>query len=361
MHDPLLWDDARVFLAITRSGTLSGAAHALRMGVATVSRRLDRLEAALGLPLFSRHQQGYRLTDDGEALLERAEALEHAGLAFGEAGQLQGQVAGTVRLATAENLANPLIIPSLPTLFAQHPELRVELVTGVQTVNLHRRDADLAVRMVKPDAGHLTLRRLGTLGFGLYGTAAYLDARSPGVDAASFDQDDFIGWNETQSHLPAARWMTRMLRGHPCRVETGTLAAQLAAAQAGLGPSAVPAPLPGPPDGSGLPAAGARGGSAHLAGAPQRSRPLPAGAGRGGSPHRPVRARPPRPAPLLGRPQIEGPGRIGAKQKGAQRLPFICAACAAWCARPLRRCARGGVTTPGASGNAAPGGHAGRS
>lgn len=212
MHDPLLWDDARVFLAIARSGTLSGAAHALRMGVATVSRRLDRLEAALGLPLFSRHQQGYRLTDDGEALLERAEALEHAGLAFGEAGQLQGQVAGTVRLATAENLANPLIIPSLPTLFAQHPELRVELVTGVQTVNLHRRDADLAVRMVKPDAGHLTLRRLGTLGFGLYGTGAYLDARSPGVDAASFDQDDFIGWNETQSHLPAARWMTRMLR-----------------------------------------------------------------------------------------------------------------------------------------------------
>ncbi|MFQ2426459.1 LysR family transcriptional regulator [Aeromonas caviae] len=240
MHDPLLWDDARVFLAIARSGTLSGAAHALRMGVATVSRRLDRLEAALGLPLFSRHQQGYRLTDDGEALLERAEALEHAGLAFGEAGQLQGQVAGTVRLATAENLANPLIIPSLPTLFAQPPELRVELVTGVQTVNLHRRDADLAVRMVKPDAGHLTLRRLGTLGFGLYGTGAYLDARSPGVDAASFDQDDFIGWNETQSHLPAARWMTRMLRGRPCRVETGTLAAQLAAAQAGLGLAVLP-------------------------------------------------------------------------------------------------------------------------
>ena len=187
----------------------------------------EEVARALGLPLFSRHQQGYRLTDDGEALLERAEALEHAGLAFGEAGQLQGQVAGTVRLATAENLANPLIIPSLPTLFAQHPELRVELVTGVQTVNLHRRDADLAVRMVKPDAGHLTLRRLGTLGFGLYGTGAYLDARSPGVDAASFDQDDFIGWNETQSHLPAARWMTRMLRGRPCRVETGTLAAQL--------------------------------------------------------------------------------------------------------------------------------------
>jgi DNA-binding transcriptional LysR family regulator len=83
------WDDARIFLAIARAGTLSGAADKMNMGIATVSRRLDRLEQALNVPLFSRHQSGYRLTDDGEALLARAEALEYAGLAFGEAAQLQ--------------------------------------------------------------------------------------------------------------------------------------------------------------------------------------------------------------------------------------------------------------------------------
>ncbi len=88
------WDDARIFLAIARAGTLSGAADKLNMGIATVSRRLDRLEQALNVPLFSRHQSGYRLTDDGEALLARAEALEYAGPAFGEAAQLQGHVAG---------------------------------------------------------------------------------------------------------------------------------------------------------------------------------------------------------------------------------------------------------------------------
>ncbi|SXO18747.1 LysR family transcriptional regulator [Klebsiella pneumoniae] len=74
------WDDARIFLAIARAGTLSGAADKMNMGIATVSRRLDRLEQALNVPLFSRHQSGYRLTDDGEALLARAEALEYAGL-----------------------------------------------------------------------------------------------------------------------------------------------------------------------------------------------------------------------------------------------------------------------------------------
>ncbi|AUL45917.1 LysR family transcriptional regulator [Bordetella trematum] len=240
MNTQIQWDDARIFLAIARAGTLSGAATTLEMGVATVSRRLDRLEAALGVPLFSRHQSGYSLTDDGEALLEHAEALEHAGQAFGEAAQQQGQVAGCVRLATAENLANALIVPSLPTLFAAHPELRVEIVSGVQTVNLHRRDADLAVRMVKPEAGNVTIKRLGTLGFGLYGARGYVNARSSGADAATFDDDRFIGWAESHSHLPAAKWIARMLRGRPCQMEANTLSAQMAATTAGIGLAVLP-------------------------------------------------------------------------------------------------------------------------
>jgi DNA-binding transcriptional LysR family regulator len=168
------WDDTRIFLAIARAGTLSGAAEALEMGIATISRRLDRLEQSLSVPLFSRHQSGYRLTDDGEALLEQAEALEYAGLAFGEKAKLQGNVAGLVRLATSDNLATHFILPSLEGLMNNYPELRVEVLSGVQSVNLHRRDADLAIRMVKPESGNLTLKRLGTVGFGVYGAEAYL-------------------------------------------------------------------------------------------------------------------------------------------------------------------------------------------
>lgn len=240
MKPDLLWDDARIFLAIARSGSLSAAAASLELGVATVSRRLDRLEAALAVPLFSRHQSGYRLTDDGQALLARAEALEEAGHAFGLAAQQQGRVAGSVRLATAENLANPLIVPSLGKLLALHPDLRVEIVSGVQTLNLHRRDADLAVRMLKPEAGHLTIKRLGTLGFGLYGSATYVNARRVGADAVAFDEDAFIGWAASHSHLPAAKWLTRTLRGRACQLETNTLSAQLAAASAGMGLAVLP-------------------------------------------------------------------------------------------------------------------------
>lgn len=230
------WDDTRIFLAVARSGTLSGAAETMDMGIATLSRRLDRLEKSLSVPLFSRHQSGYRLTDDGEALLARAEALEHAGLAFGETARLQGNVAGLVRLATSDNLAAHFILPSLNGLMEKYPDLRVEVLSGVQSVNLHRRDADLAIRMVKPESGNLTLKRLGKVGFGLYSA----DTGQAGSTDVAFNHAQYIGWPESHQHLPAARWITRTLRGRPCRVEANTLLAQLSAVSAGLGLGVLP-------------------------------------------------------------------------------------------------------------------------
>lgn len=234
------WDDTRIFLAIARAGTLSGAAEAMEMGIATISRRLDRLERSLAVPLFSRHQSGYRLTDDGEALLERAEALEYAGLAFGETAKLQGNVAGLVRLATSDNLATQFILPSLKGLLEKYPDLRVEVLSGVQSVNLHRRDADLAIRMVKPDSGNLTLKRLGTVGFGLYSDDAYLKILAGEPAGLSLNSAQYVGWPESHQHLSAAQWVTRILRGRPCRVEANTLVAQVSAVSAGLGLGVLP-------------------------------------------------------------------------------------------------------------------------
>lgn len=233
----LRWDDARVFLAIARTGSLSGAATSLGAGLATVSRQIERLEAALGLTLFSRHQNGYRLTDDGAALLERAETLEQAAEAFTEGSAAQAGIAGRVRLATAETLANHIIIPALPKLTNQYPDLTLEVVTDVPAVNLHRRDADLAVRLVKPERGNVTIRRLGTLGFGLYASRVYAEHRR---DDARLEADRFITWCETYGHLPAARWVERALRGRAPALATTTLSAQLAAAISGVGLAVLP-------------------------------------------------------------------------------------------------------------------------
>jgi DNA-binding transcriptional LysR family regulator len=104
-------------------------------------------------------------------------------------------------LATAENLATGLILPELARLRAEYPELTLEIVTDIATVNLHRRDADIALRMVKPERGNVTLQRLGTLGYGLYGAPGYVVARSEAMDASAFDADDFIGWSDTYASL----------------------------------------------------------------------------------------------------------------------------------------------------------------
>ena len=235
-----VWDDTRTFLAVARHGTLSGAAAELRLGIATLSRRIERLEKALQLPLFVRQQSGYQLTEEGVGLIEKAEALEAAAWAFASGVSQAAQLSGRVRLATAENLATALILPALPQFQAQYPGIRLELVTDITTVNLHRRDADVALRMVKPERGNVTLRRLGSLGFGLYASPAYMAQREAHPDAGDYGNDAFITWGDRQAHLPAALWVERVLQGREPALTTTSLATQLAAAKAGLGFAVLP-------------------------------------------------------------------------------------------------------------------------
>jgi DNA-binding transcriptional LysR family regulator len=237
--DRLNLDDAPVFLAIARTGTLTAAAKQLGTGIATVSRKIKRLEYSLGIPLFLRHQTGYKLTDEGQALLPRAEALEIAAQSFRANAAFEAEAIGHVRVATAENLANDMIIPSLSKLMQSHPDLTVEVLTDITTSNLHRQDADLAVRMVRPERGNLTVRKIGVLGYGLYGSQEYLDNRKSARDNP-ISGDRYIGWTERQQMLPAAQWVERMLKGDAPIITTSSLLGQMSAAIAGLGLAVLP-------------------------------------------------------------------------------------------------------------------------
>ncbi len=238
--EQLHWDDAPVFLAVSRQGTLSATAKELGVGVATVSRRIERLEKALGVTLFLRHQSGYRLTREGEDLLPRAEQLEQAMLGFRQQRAPSNEVSGHVRLATAENLANSIIIPALASLLANYPDLTIDVVTDISTVNLHGQEADLAVRMTRPTRGNLKIRRIGALEYGLYGSKSYVSSRVHTDDACDFGQDRFIGWAEDFAHLPAAQWLDTHLQGRALILRTTTLSAQLQAAIAGIGLAVLP-------------------------------------------------------------------------------------------------------------------------
>ncbi|PHM54643.1 LysR family transcriptional regulator [Xenorhabdus hominickii] len=236
----LIWDDIRIFLAIARTGTISKAADFLGIGVATVSRKIERLETTFGIPLFLRHQSGYRLTEDGIELLEKAKAMEATAGSFLLEADTRTDIAGTVRLATLETLATHLIIPNLASLQNSHPNLKLEITTDIYSVNLHRRDADLALRIIRPEQGHVNVRQLGILGFGLYGSDSYLATCPSGIFKGKYDDANFIGWTPEHSQLPSFSWLEQTLKGRTLSVATTSIFTQIAAANAGLGLAVLP-------------------------------------------------------------------------------------------------------------------------
>ncbi|MGJ8514516.1 HTH-type transcriptional regulator HdfR [Carnimonas sp. R-84981] len=240
LSQKLVWDDVYALLAIARHGTLSAASIQMGTGIATLSRRIDRLEKALGVPLFVRQQSGYKLTEEGSNLIEKAEAMEAAAIALTSGSDRSTQMSGTVRLATAENLATGLILPNLRKLQSTYPNIVVEIVTNVSTANIHRHEADLAIRMVKPERGNVSFRRLGTMGYGLYGSVDCANRLARSAGRGSYESSSFIAWSDMFSHLPAAQWMERVLRGRRPALIATSLTTQISAVSAGLGLAVLP-------------------------------------------------------------------------------------------------------------------------
>jgi len=145
------WDLVRYFLAVARCGSTLTASRELRQSQPTVARRIAALEAAIGHTLFERRQAGYRLSEDGAALMETAEALERAAGAFCDAAAARSrQLSGTVKLTCGEMLANYHLAPMLTEFRASYPDIRVELVVTEAVLDIASGEADVAVRGVEP-------------------------------------------------------------------------------------------------------------------------------------------------------------------------------------------------------------------
>lgn len=183
------WDHLRIFLAVAREGQLLGAARRLGLNHATVARRLDALEAALGAPLFDRRPGGSVLTEAGERLLPAAERVETELLdAASSLSRTAAEVAGTVRVGAPDGIGTAVLARALGALVKAHPGLTVELVPLPRAFSLSRREADIAIVLDAPTAGRLVVSRLTDYTLSVYGARSYLDAA--GVPASL---DDLAG------------------------------------------------------------------------------------------------------------------------------------------------------------------------
>lgn len=229
------WDDLRYFLKVAETGGLSPAARVLRVNTATVGRHIEALENALGQRVFERTPQGYRLTTAGERLLEwsRKVEAEFTGIqmAFGSG---SAQPTGTVSIATTDWVAVPLLIPSLATFRRKHPAIDLVIAGSMDPVNLSRREADVALRLFRPEQGNLITRRIGDVGHGLYASRAYLAARGKPDLAMGCAGHDMIDWPAELEAVPTVTWLRRHT-GKARAVLRGNGTIRLAATSAGLG------------------------------------------------------------------------------------------------------------------------------
>jgi DNA-binding transcriptional LysR family regulator len=133
------WDDLKYFLAVVRTGSVTDAARSLRVGVATVSRRISALERKLHVRLFDREPSGYTLSENGEAVRRKVEEIEQA--IFAVERQVAGRdasTAGRVRITTGDDIAAIVIAPRLPEFERQFPDISLEVIARFELVSLTR-------------------------------------------------------------------------------------------------------------------------------------------------------------------------------------------------------------------------------
>ncbi|UDM52746.1 LysR family transcriptional regulator [Cupriavidus sp. MP-37] len=235
------WDDARVFLALYREGTLRAAARALGVDQATVGRRLAALEGVVGATLFLRTSCGYVLTMAGESVLDAAQRMEQSANDFQRLTQgVDDRLAGEVRITTTDSLALDFLMPALEALHAKYPDIAVQIHASTQMLNLARREADLAIRTARPDNPDLIARRLAQWPMGLYASPAYLRAHGEPQPGTSLAGHDLVVY---QPYVKASR--EPMLVGEP--ISGGRIVAAVnsslmlrTAIKAGLGLGEIP-------------------------------------------------------------------------------------------------------------------------
>jgi DNA-binding transcriptional LysR family regulator len=228
------WEDLHHFVTLAREGTLSAAARTLGVDHATVARRVAALETSTGLKLVDRRSRATTLTDDGKRIAAVAGPMEEAAFAVGRAAQAaKPGIDGEVTISAPPNFASSVIAPQLVRLRQQYPGIRIKLIGEKRRASLSRREADIALRLMRPVEAGLFVRKIGSFGFSLYGAPSYLDKTPPHALA-------FIGYDASMADSPQEVWLRTIVGQREVVLRTNDLESQVAAARAGLGVAALP-------------------------------------------------------------------------------------------------------------------------
>lgn len=193
------WSLIQAFLAVAQGGSLSAAARLLGQSQPTLGRQIRQLEQNLGAELFTRHARGLSLTEEGQAIQPHARRMFEAmqQIALSMAGRAQ-QLTGTVRITASQVVSHHLLPPIIAQLRREHPMIAVELTATDSTENLLFREADIAVRMYRPQQLDIVTRHLGDIPIGVCATRDYLDRHGRPASIEDLREHRLVGYDRSE-------------------------------------------------------------------------------------------------------------------------------------------------------------------
>jgi len=244
MTSDIGWELYRSFLAVLKEGSLSGAARALGVAQPTMGRHVAALEKSLRLALFTRSQTGLIPTDAALSLRSFAESMQSTAAALERAAASQGAgVRGTVRVTASDVIGVEVLPPIVAALRDSHPDLTVELVLSNRVQDLLRREADIAVRMVRPRQELLVARRIGQIEVGLHAHQRNLPQYGTPRSVADLAKHSLIGFDQATAFVRSASKALAGWRREAFALRTDSDLAQLALIRSGAGIGACQVPI----------------------------------------------------------------------------------------------------------------------
>lgn len=231
------WSVLRDFIAVAETGSFSKAAKRLHLSQPTLSRRIAALEEQLKGHLFQRTPKGLLLTDAGENVLAGARRVEEEALAIErQADAAQQTLTGIVRISVTEGLGAVWLPERIAAFHDAYPGVCVEMLVDNRAANLVRREADIAIRMFRPDQPDLIAKRVGEVVMGLYGSGSYFERHGKPERISHLKEHYLVGFDETMAHNnPAVQRLETYFAHERIVHRSSSFIGQLNATRAGIG------------------------------------------------------------------------------------------------------------------------------
>ena len=237
----LNWNDVRAFLAIAEAGQIGDAARRLGVDPTTLGRRLKRLEAHLDIRLLERTRVGQTLTEAGEQLLAKAEAMEQAARSIDESLGAREGIAGTLRLSVSEGFGSEFLTPYMRDFVEEHPALTVELVAHGGFLSPSKREADIAVMLSRPKAGPVLCQKLADYTLKLYASRDYLARHgTPGCPLELASEHRLVSYVPDLLYAPELNYLDEFHPVLTAQVRSSSINAQQRLVSEGVGIGVLP-------------------------------------------------------------------------------------------------------------------------